>query len=182
MGGVPGVSSGVPPTDRLLDALARAHDGAPWHGPSRADVLRDVSAAEAAWRPAPDAHTLWEIVLHMRSWTREVLRRAQGAVPGEPQDGDWPEMPAPADDAAWRTTRESLDAAHAELAAFVAAMSDGARAARVKDRPWDPPGQAITQRAMIRSLAEHDVYHTGQCALLQRLARGALGTASAQES
>ncbi len=160
-------------SDRLLSSLRRAHDGEPWHGPSRAQVLSDVTAAEAAWRPAPDAHSMWEIVLHMRSWTLEVLRRAEGGVPAEPTDGDWPAMPSPADDAAWRDTLRSLDEAHTALARFVAQMSEEARAARVKDRPSDPPGHAITQRGMIRSLAEHDVYHTGQLALLKRLARAA---------
>lgn len=160
-------------SDRLLSALCRVHDGEPWHGPSRAQVLADVSAAEAAWRPAPDAHTVWEIVLHMRSWTQEVLRRAEGGVPADPVEGDWPAMPSPADDAAWHEARRSLDDAHAALARFVAQMSDEARAARVKDRPGDRPGHAITQRGMIRSLAEHDVYHTGQLALLKRLARTA---------
>lgn len=165
----------MPTRDRLLDALQRAHDGAPWHGPSRADVLRDVTAAEAAWRPAAGAHSIWAIVLHMRSWTREVLRRAEGGVPGAPVDGDWPAVPADPNEAAWSDALESLEASHAALRACVAAMDDEARAARVKDRPWDPPGQAIMQRAMIRSLAEHDVYHTGQLALLKRLARQALG-------
>lgn len=160
-------------SDRLLSSLRRAHDGEPWHGPSRAQVLADVTAAEAAWRPAAGAHTLWEVVLHMRSWTREVLRRAEGGVPAEPVDGDWPAMPSPADEAAWRLTLQSLDEAHAALARFVGQMSEDLRAARVKDRPGDPPGHAITQRGMIRSLAEHDVYHTGQLALLKRLARAA---------
>lgn len=163
-------------SDRLLSSLRRAHDGEPWHGPSRAQVLADVTAAEAAWRPDPDAHSIWAIVLHMRSWTREVLRRAQGGVPAEPVDGDWPPVPSPASDAAWRATLASLDAAHAELATFVASMSEEARASRVRDRPGDPPGHAITQRGMIRSLAEHDVYHTGQLALLKRLARTARPT------
>lgn len=172
----------MPPRDRLLDALARAHAGTPWHGPSRADVLRDITAREAAWRPAVDAHTIWELVLHMRSWTREVLRRAQGEVPGDPEDGDWPTMPEPANAKAWKQTLESLDGAHSALASHVAAMDDAARAAQVKDRPWDPPGHAITQRAMIRSLAEHDVYHTGQVALMKRLARAALRDASPTES
>jgi uncharacterized damage-inducible protein DinB len=160
-------------SDRLLSALRRAHDGEPWHGPSRAQVLADVTAAEAAWRPPGDAHTLWEVVLHMRSWTEEVLRRAQGGVPAEPVQGDWPAMPSPANDAAWRATLRSLDEAHAALAEFVARMPEEARASRVKDRPGDAPGHAITQRGMIRSLAEHDVYHTGQLALLKRLARAA---------
>lgn len=163
-------------SDRLLDALRRAHDGQPWHGPSRAEVLRDVTAAEAAYRATPDAHTLWEIVLHMRSWTEEVLRRARGAAPAEPERGDWPPMPQPADDAAWRATLQSLDEVHAALLAQVAAMDDAARARRVADRPGEPPESGITQRAMIRSLAEHDVYHTGQLALLKRIARTALSS------
>lgn len=160
-------------SDRLLSALRRVHDGQPWHGPSRAQVLADVTATEAAWRPAAGAHSLWEIVLHMRSWTEEVRRRAEGGVPADPEVGDWPAMPTPVSEEAWRETQRSLDEAHAALARFVAAMSDDARAARVKDRPGDPPEHAITQRGMIRSLAEHDVYHTGQLALLKRLARAA---------
>ena len=164
--------------DRLLDALRRAHDGTPWHGPSRADVLRDITAAEAAWRPAPDAHSIWELVLHMWAWTREVERRARGAVPAEPLEGDWPAMPSPADDTAWRRTLAELDAAHESMAALLATMDDAARAARVRERPGQDPAHAITQRAMIRSLAEHDVYHTGQVALMKRLARGALRAAS----
>lgn len=161
-------------SDRLLDALQRAHDGQPWHGPSRGDVLRDVTAAEAAYRPSASAHTLWEIVLHMRSWTEEVMQRAQGAVPDDPAAGEWPPMPSPTSEAAWRATLRSLDAAHEALLAQVRAMDDAARAARVADRTGDPPQSGITQRAMIRSLAEHDVYHTGQLALLKRIARDVL--------
>lgn len=164
----------MPTIDRLLDSLRRAHDGTPWHGPSRAEVLRDVSAAEAAWRPAPDAHTIWELVLHMRSWTREVLRRAKGEVPAEPVDGDFPAMPSPADDAAWTATLRSLDESHVALVAYVVAMNNERRASRVAPRPGEDARRTLTQRTMIRSLAEHDVYHTGQLALMKRLARGSL--------
>jgi len=163
----------MPTVDRLLDSLRRAHDGTPWHGPSRADVLKDVTAAEAAWRPAPDAHTIWELVLHMRSWTREVLRRAEGEVPADPVDGDFPAMPEPADAAAWAATLQSLDESHEALLAYVMAMNDERRAARVAARTGEDPQRTLTQREMIRSLAEHDVYHTGQLALMKRLARGA---------
>lgn len=161
------------PRDRLLDALRRAHDGQPWHGPSRADVLADVTAAEAAWRPDPSAHSIWALVLHMRSWTEEVLRRAQGGVPADPVRGDWPPPPDTPTEAAWRDAVASLNAAHEALLAQVKSMGDAERAARVADRPGEPPGSAITQRAMIRSLAEHDVYHTGQLAMLKSLARRA---------
>ncbi len=161
-----------PQADSLVGALERAHAGAPWHGPSRAEVLKGITAKEAAWRPAPDAHNIWELVLHMRSWTEEVLRRAKGGVPSAPEGGDWPEMPA-VSAAAWRDCLKSLDAAHAALIAFVGTLDDSQLAERVRDRPGDPPGTAIRVRGMIRSLGEHDIYHTGQVAMLKRLARGA---------
>lgn len=164
----------MPARDRLLDALQRTHDGQPWHGPSRAEVLRGVTAREASYRAAPDAHTIWELVLHMRSWTEEVLARAQGAVPDEPVNGDWPPMPDPVGESAWQDALRSLDAAHEALRRHVASMDDAARARRVADRPGEPPESGITQRAMIRSLAEHDVYHTGQIAILKRIVRAAL--------
>ena len=166
------------PGDRLVDALRRAHDGEPWHGPSRADVLADVTAREAAYDPGAGVHSLWELVLHMRSWTEEVLRRAKGGTPGEPVNGDWPAMPAKRDDKAWREALRSLDAAHEELVAFVASLSDERRASPGRSATREAPGTGITQRAMIRSLAEHDVYHTGQLAVLKRIARAALNDSS----
>lgn len=156
----------------LVGALERSHAGSPWHGPSRADVLKGITAAEAAWRPAPDAHSIWELVLHMRSWTLEVLRRAQGGVPSMPEDGDWPKVPA-VSESGWRECIASLDAAHVALLAFARTQSDEQLDTRVKDRPGDPPGTAIRLGGMIRSLGEHDIYHTGQLAMLKRLARGA---------
>ena len=36
-----------------------------------------------------------------------------------------------------------------------------------------PLGTGVSHRAMILSLADHDIYHTGQLALLKRLARAA---------
>lgn len=153
----------------LLGELTRSHDGSPWHGPSRAAVLEGITPRQAAWRPAPDAHSIWEIVLHMRNWTREVIRRAQGGEPGDPVDGDWPDAPAPTA-AEWRRLRASLDAAHEELVALVRAMSDEALIAKVRPRADDPDGHSISHRAMFLSLAQHDIYHTGQVAMLKRLA------------
>lgn len=154
----------------LSRALARVHDGQPWHGPSRAAILVDVSWEIAAWRPGPETHSIWDIVLHMRSWTREVTRRLGGGVPAEPLDGDWPAPTAPSADA-WREALDTLDAAHRELVQLVGGMDDVALEAKVKDRPGDPPTHAISMRAMVASLAEHDIYHSGQIAMLKRLAR-----------
>lgn len=156
--------------DRIIKELQRQHGGEPWHGPSRATVLEGITAAQAAWRPALDAHSIWALVLHMRSWTREVLRRAQGGTPAEPADGDWPPVPAPPTEEAWRETLRSLEESHRALVAQVRTMTDAQFAGRVAPRPGEPAGSGISHRAMLLSLAQHDIYHTGQVAMLKRLA------------
>jgi hypothetical protein len=58
--------------EALCEDLRRVYDGAPWHGSSITEVLKGVDADVAARRSIPRAHTIWEIVLHMTAWTREV--------------------------------------------------------------------------------------------------------------
>jgi hypothetical protein len=109
------------------------------------------------------------------AWADEVARRAEGAPPGTPRAGDWPAVPAPADEAAWRAARAALDAARERLLAAVAAV-DPARL----DRPLPPPnaadahlaadalGTRDTLHGAVLGLAEHNAYHGGQIVLLRR--------------
>jgi uncharacterized damage-inducible protein DinB len=160
--------------EALIAELRRVHDGEPWHGPSRDAVLEGITPEEAVWRPASGAHSIWEIVLHMRNWTREVARRAQGGAPGDPIDGDWPEVTSQSP-GAWADALASLDAAHALLLEVVRLMPEVRLEALGGVRADDPGATAITHGAMFLSLAQHDVYHTGQIAVLKRLAREAVG-------
>lgn len=166
-----------PDKDSLIRLLRQHHAGEPWHGPSRMTLLQDVTAEMAAWHPGAGAHSIWETVLHMRSWTDEVRERAEGKVPdrtAEPVGGDWPAV-TDTSEAAWRTAVASLEAAHARLLAAVEEMTDAQLSARVGVTAEAPQGTGIRVRTMLRSLAEHDVYHCGQVSLLKRLARAALG-------
>jgi hypothetical protein len=62
---------------RIEDQLRRAFEGHAWHGPAVRELLADVTAAKAAGRPLPSAHSIWEIVLHMATWERVVRRRCR---------------------------------------------------------------------------------------------------------
>lgn len=161
--------------DLIIAELRRAHNGDPWHGPSRSALLADVTPAEAFWHPSGGAHSIWETVLHMRSWTREVTRRALGGEPAGPADGDWPVIPD-CSASAWEESKASLDAAHEELLATVRAIPKSRLAKKVGVTRHAPLGTGISHRAMLHSLAQHDVYHSGQIALLKRLARAAHGS------
>lgn len=155
----------------LADLIQRSHGGSPWHGPSRRALLDGVDSAMAAARPVAGAHSIWELVLHMTAWTREVVRRIRSGVAEEPEMGDWPPVRA-TDDAAWRVARESLDAVHADLVAAVLDLPGHLLSERVRD---DRPGEAGTFsiRETIMGALQHDAYHCGQIALLKKQAQAA---------
>jgi uncharacterized damage-inducible protein DinB len=155
----------------LIDQLERTHAGDPWHGSSRASLLADVTAEEARRRPASTVHSIWELVLHMTAWTREVTRRLQGRNAAEPEMGDWPALPATPDERAWRAALAALDEAHVALRDAVRALDGSRLTTRVGDERKAALGTGVTFAQTINGLVQHDAYHSGQIAVLKKLLR-----------
>lgn len=156
--------------ERIVRELDEAHAGHPWHGPARAEVLRDVTLAEAVRRPSANGHGIWALVLHMRAWTREVARRMREGNPREPAEGDWPSPPTKATEEEWRVALAELEQAHRDLIAVIRESTPE----RLDERGGasDPAvGGGLTNRVMLHGLAQHDAYHTGQIAMLKRIFR-----------
>ena len=51
--------------DRMLDQMERAHVGDPWTSAPLVPLLDGLTAKQASAKPIPDAHSIWEIVLHL---------------------------------------------------------------------------------------------------------------------
>jgi hypothetical protein len=151
----------------LTEQVRLAHDGPAWHGPGLADNLEGVSAAEAATRPIPGAHSIWEIVLHAAGWAGEVTRRLGGGEPAEPAEGDWPEV-GTVSEQAWTDARRRLRQAHEELERAVRDFPRLRWSERVGGERDAPLGTGVTYAAMIAGLLQHDGYHGGQIGLLRR--------------
>lgn len=158
--------------ERILEELEHAHAGTPWHGPSRAAVLADVDAVEAARRPSAAGHSIWALVLHMTVWTAEVARRVREGRPRTPADGDWP-APPPCSEGAWRAAVAGLDSAHRALVEAVRAAAPDRLDERTGVTDAAAEGGGVTYRVMLHGVAQHDAYHTGQIALLKRIYRDA---------
>ena len=146
---------------RIVDQLQRVLEGGAWHGPAVLELLDGVTAAQAHTHPIPGAHSIWELVLHLASTYRLVLRRVQGDARNLSREEDWPEAPEPTD-ANWRDAIDALRALNAEARRAVAALD----ASRL-DEPLvaEPPYSAWVQFV---GLTQHDLYHGGQIALLKR--------------
>ncbi|MGH7727059.1 MAG: DinB family protein [Candidatus Eiseniibacteriota bacterium] len=158
--------------ERLADEVRCSHHGDAWHGSAVEELLADVDHETAALRSIPDAHTIWELALHIRSWRREVARRLAIRKSGTPDEGDYPPTPEgnAATAEAWERDRASLTAATQELIDAIRKF-----AIDELDRPLDPKrdpalGTGVITRVMIHGVAQHDAYHGGQIALLKKAA------------
>lgn len=150
-------------TSRIADQLSRAFSGEAWHGDSLLEILEGISAAQAAARPVPEAHSIWELVLHITAWDRTVQRRFDGTVL-ELEDADnFPEV-QDASDAAWQKALGELRQAHQALIDAVRAMPDE----KLQEMVPGKEGAHYTFYYMLHGVVQHELYHAGQIALLKK--------------
>jgi uncharacterized damage-inducible protein DinB len=154
-------------TDRLARLFRETIAGKPWHGPSLESLLEGVDARAAAALPLDGAHSIWEIVLHLTAWTREVANRLEGKEPRPPAEGDWPET-GPVDEATWNAARADLFSAHEALIEALASFPEARLDERVGGERDAPLGTGVSYREMILGVLQHDAYHAGQVALLKK--------------
>jgi len=154
--------------EALRSDLHAIYDGDPWHGSSIEAVLDGIDADTAALRSLTHAHTIWELVLHMASWTREVSSRVAGADARDPVD--WPKPKFAGGAQAWESAKRELAAAHAELEQKVAALKPDDLLRWVGDQRDPAKGTGLPVGTVIRGLLQHHAYHQGQIAILKRAA------------
>jgi hypothetical protein len=148
----------------LLLALDQAYNRKSWHGTNLRGSIRRVSLRQAAWRPHPDRHNIWEIVVHAAYWKYVVCRRLTGQQRGSfPLKGsNWFERPRDGAEQEWRADVALLDRMHRSLRD----AADGLKANALRQKP---KGSTFTSTSIVAGVAAHDVYHAGQIQLLKKL-------------
>lgn len=148
----------------LLSILDEAYEKAAWHGPNLRGSLRGVSAEQAAWRPVPGRHNIWEIAIHAAYWKYAVRRRLTGDKRGSfPLKGsNWFQKPESISKEAWQDDLRLLAKQHEELRKVIAGMDTAQLMQKTR-------GSKVTNARTIYGIAAHDVYHAGQIQLLKRL-------------
>jgi len=152
----------------LLDLLDRAYNRRSWHGTNLRGSLRGLTADTAAWRPAPDRHSIQEVAIHAAYWKYAAWRKLRGAKRGAfPLKGsNWFPRGAMNSEALWREDLALLERCHQDLREAVSSFPSA-------ELHRKPAGSAFTFAAWIEGAASHDLYHAGQIQLLKRLARSA---------
>jgi uncharacterized damage-inducible protein DinB len=148
-------------THRINSQLKRAQEGQAWHGPSLRELLAGVTAEQAAARPIPNAHSIWELVNHIIVWEQIARRRLEGE--GEmpiPDEMNFPPV-TDASEAAWQATLQSLEASHRSLRDGIKKIDD----AYLEETA---PGTLYSNYVLLHGVIQHDLYHAGQIALLKK--------------
>ncbi|HWZ34938.1 MAG TPA: DinB family protein [Mucilaginibacter sp.] len=151
--------------EKLQQELEKVLSGQPWYGDPIYDILEKVSF-ESAYERQGHAHTIAEIVLHMFSWTEEVIDRMNEKPASLPVSGNWPH-PGDPDENKWKLWLADFKLVNVNL---VKTISD------FPEEKWDEPiidernnEPVTTYKELIYGFIQHQIYHAGQIALLVRI-------------
>lgn len=155
-------------SEKLYKELEAVLSGDPWYGSPVYEILEKVSFETAYEKPGGSVHNIAGIVLHMLSWTEEVMDRLNGLTAQLPSSGDWPDPGAPNEEK-WQQYVNDLKLVNVNLLGVIRDFPEG---------QWDEPfldernpelGTGVSNEYLVRGLIQHHVYHSAQIALLIRI-------------
>lgn len=151
---------------RVLDQMDCVFSGEAWHGPCLIRVLDGLSPEDASRHPIPGAHSVWELVNHITAWKTIADHRLKGEAVEVSPRLDWPPV-WEVSDAEWKRALEDLAESHARLRRAAETLHDA-------ELDQKPAGARESRYILLHGVLQHDVYHTGQIAVLRKaLARNA---------
>jgi hypothetical protein len=113
-------------------------------------VLTGISAAQAAWKPDPKRHSIWQIVNHITFWREHELRGLAGEKVGEDEIHRRNfEEPRPADEKSWAAATAYFNETHRKVAEAI-----------------KNPANSLDR---LQYLLPHDCYHVGQIMYLRAM-------------
>lgn len=150
--------------ERIVDQMEHAHIGNPWTDKPFKALLVGISHEMAAARPLADAHSIWEILLHLMTAQELIIDLVQGTSrPYRPGD-EWPSVEDESA-AAWAEAVERFFAGEAQVREVVSA---GVTEEQL-DNPFREGGTSAYNN--LHGYVQHAVYHGGQISLLKALSK-----------
>jgi len=147
---------------QIADQIRRAFEGDAWHGPALMELLPAVNSLVASSHPVNNAHSVWEIVNHLTAWKRAVLQRMNGQAVELIGEQDWPTVRDDSEEA-WQKALADLQESQKKLYDAVVALPESRLDEKVPNRDHN-------LRYMLVGVAQHDLYHAGQIAVLRKAA------------
>jgi uncharacterized damage-inducible protein DinB len=145
---------------RIVDQLQRAFEGNAWHGPAVSEVLQEVPVEQALKKSIARAHSIWQIVLHMTAWHIAITQRLEGYEVELSDEEDWPKV-TNSNKNSWNSALNLLNESYENLLKKVSSLSEA-------DLEKTVPGRDHSVYFLLHGIIQHDLYHTGQIAILKK--------------
>lgn len=149
----------------VMNHLAYTFEKRAWQSPL-AEAVRGLTARQAAWKPGPERHSIWQIVRHIILWKQSVLDAwdARAADFRALEAVDWADVSG--DDDAWDDDVKRLHAISTEIKRRVETLDDTGVAASIS---WFAGRRGSPIALQVMQAATHDIYHAGQIRHLRAL-------------
>ncbi len=155
-------------SEKLKKELGTVLNGDPWYGTPVYGILEQVNFEAACEKPPGSVHNIAGIVLHMLSWTEEVLDRMNGMTAQLPSSGDWPDPGTP-DEQKWQNYVNDLKLVNVNLLGIIQNFTEEQWNKPINDERNRELGTGVSYEELVRGLIQHHIYHSGQIALLLRI-------------
>jgi uncharacterized damage-inducible protein DinB len=150
----------TPEVARIAAQLQATFEGPAWHGDAVMEILENVTWEEAMARPLSKTHSIAELVLHLTAWESVVFRRLRGEAVELEDAENWPNAAIQTEDK-WQQMVAALAEGHAKLYEAVLHLDDTRLSDPVRGCDYDI-------YFMLHGVIHHDLYHSGQIALLKK--------------
>ena len=150
--------------ERILDQHKRAYNGEAWHGPALREILVDVTAEQASAHPLPNAHSIWELVLHITAWENATRKAIEGIPINVPDEENFPAI-TDTSEAAWQDALTTLEATHYVLREAIARLTDDTLDSAAGHFV---PGRPYSYYFLLHGVIQHNLYHAGQIVMLKK--------------
>ncbi len=132
-----------------------------WHGPALLEVLKGVTAKQAARRPITNAHTIWELVLHSTTWIKAVDKTIVEMEYTQVTDAaNWP-LVKNKTETSWKLALDSLKKSHKKLEKHVLTLKNVVLKKKAANT-------SSTLSRLLYGVIQHNIYHAGQIAILKK--------------
>lgn len=147
----------------IIRSLESSLDGEPWFGRPVYALLREVKESVASVKPNKDSHSLIELLYHMNTWADFTLKRIQKDHINDMaafDKLDWREIDPLIH--GWEEGLSLFIATNQHILALLGNLDDKFLDEKVEYRDYD-------FRYLLRGYIDHNIYHAGQIAYLNKL-------------
>lgn len=150
-------------TQSIIKNFETTLHGQPWFGRAVFDILKEVNETKVNIKPGGKEHSMLELIWHMNTWAEFCLKQLQNAPQAEikkVQALDWRKLDPNKHN--WKKGVAQLKKIHSQIVSILKKKDDAFLSEMVKLRSFN-------YRFMLNGLIQHNIYHLGQIAYLNKM-------------